>query len=91
MEFDTYDELKLTTEQLKAAKAVYRSIRKANKLGVAFWDDYGTLSCYNDRKISRLNMEGNGVNIREHDITYSEMLPSFEAGNSDDDMWAEAI
>lgn len=72
MEFDTYDELKMTDEQIKSAKAVYRAIRKANKLGVTFWDDYGTLSCYNDKKIARLNMEGNGINIREYDITYCE-------------------
>lgn len=89
MDFETYDELKMTPEQIKSAKAVYRAIRKANKLGVSFWDDYGTLSCYNDNKIARLNMEGNGINIRHHDITYSEMLPKFYAGNSDDDIWAE--
>jgi len=94
MNYEDFDELKLTKEQEKAAKAVYRAMRKAAKLNVDFWDDYGTLSCYNGNKIARLNMDGNikgNVSIRDYCITYYEMLSNFYAGNADDDMWAEPI
>lgn len=92
MDFEKYTELKLTAEQLKAAKSVYRAMRKAHKLNVVFWDDYGTLSCFNREKITRLNMDGKtkgNISIRKYDITYYEHLDNFKCGNSDDEVWAE--
>ena len=56
---DQIYELQLTPEQLKAAKKVYSAIKAAGKLGVNFWDNYGTLTCYNSKKIEVPIMEDN--------------------------------
>ena len=47
-----FEECVLTPAQLKAAKRVYAAIKAAGKLGVGFWDNYGTLECYNSTKIT---------------------------------------
>lgn len=86
-----YEELELTKDQIKAAKAVYSAIRKAGKLGVHFWDDYGTFSAYNGNKIRRLAMdyENDRTDIEVHDnnLEYHETLKNYHAGNADDKVY----
>lgn len=87
------EKLKLTDEQIKAAKSVYRAMRKAAKLNVQFWDDYGTLSCYNGNTVDHLVCDDapnykDGVEIYENSIHYWEMLKNFHAGNADDHLYA---
>lgn len=88
---DNIEELQLTKEQLNAAKMVYKAMKIAGKLGVHFWDDYGTLSCYNANKIERLTMDyevHSDIEIHENNIAYYETLKNFHAGNSDDRVYA---
>jgi hypothetical protein len=85
-----YSELELTKEQLKAAKEVYSVIKKAGSFGVHFWDDYGTLSCYNGYKIKSLSMDfesHSNIEIHEHRLAYYEQLKNFHAGNADDNVY----
>jgi hypothetical protein len=39
-----YDKYRLTDEQIKACKKVFKAMKDADKLGVQFWDMYGTLT-----------------------------------------------
>lgn len=81
-------DLGLTDEQLKAAKAVYKAMRKASKLGVAFWDNYGTLQCYNSNKIScPVPDSDREISLWEHDPTYWEQLDNYSSGNADDELF----
>jgi hypothetical protein len=87
---EDFEELELTKEQIKAAKAVYSAIKKAEKLGVEFWDNYGTLSCYNGLKIDCIEMDDRrgGIPLSENEnLVYYELLKNFHAGNSDDPIW----
>lgn len=84
-------ELQLTPEQKKAAKAVYKAMRDAAKLHVEFWDDYGTLSCYNGNKLKGFQMHPVSESFvsTEHDPCYYELLKNFQAGNADDPRYWE--
>jgi len=87
-----YEKLELTREQIQAAKSVYRAIRKAAELNVEFWDDYGTLACYNGNTIECLEMDERGhsdIEIHENNIYYYELLDNFHPGNSDDRVYAK--
>lgn len=91
---EMYEKYKLTVEQIKACKKVYKSIRDAGKLGVQFWDMYGTLTAYNGKVFRGINMEkiDNGIkitNCEAEELTYFENLKNFSPGCSDDDVWAE--
>ncbi|MDP3441629.1 MAG: hypothetical protein Q8T08_02105 [Ignavibacteria bacterium] len=85
----------LTDDQIKACKKVYKAMREAHKLGIQFWDMYGTLSAYNGKKIRSLHMEDIGenciqvINSEGNELIYSEMLPNFQAGCADDVVFAE--
>jgi len=85
-----YEDLGLTEKQEKAAKAVYRAMRKAATLNVKFWDDYGTLSCYSGNNFRGYSMEADpgGISYYKHpEIAYHENLTNFAAGNADDELW----
>lgn len=59
IEYDSdemYEKYKLTDEQIRACKQVFKAMRKAGQLGVQFWDMYGTLTAYNGHVFSRLHM-----------------------------------
>ncbi|HSH52511.1 MAG TPA: hypothetical protein VK982_12375 [Bacteroidales bacterium] len=85
-------DLELTEVQLKAAKAVYRAMRKASKLGVVFWDNYGTLQCYNARKITTpVPDESKEISLDENDPTYYERLDNFISGNADDPLFFDRV
>lgn len=91
---EMYDKYRLTDEQIKACKKVYRAMREAGKLGVQFWDMYGTLQAYNGKVFRGLSMDDipNGIqiiNAEASELTYYETLSNFQAGCSDDDVWAE--
>lgn len=94
-----YEILELTTEQKKAAKKVYAAIRAAHKIGVGFWDNYGTLSAYNSNRITlpvpsnNFHQKGIGVAMDDHNVSYYETLPpmSFNAGNADDPLFYNII
>lgn len=86
--------LDLTSLQLKAAKKVYAAMRAAGKLGVEFWDNYGTLTCINADKVtipypeSGSNKRDSGTySVNDYDPTYYENLKNFYAGNSDDELF----
>jgi len=97
-------ELMLTDKQKLAAKAVYKAMRAASKLGVSFWDNYGTLTAYNSTKIVVPFM----VDHDQHEydasedhfdatsdpgmyVLYYENLNNFFPGNSDDKFYAKII
>ena len=89
-----YEKYKLTDEQTKACKKVFKAMKEAGKLNVQFWDMYGTLTAYNGNVFSRLHMDdiSNGiqiVNSEGEELTYFEHLENFAPGCSDDDVWAE--
>lgn len=91
---EMFEEYALTEEQIKACKKVYSAIRAAGKLGVNFWDMYGTLTAYNGNVFERLSMtpKKNAIqitNCEAEELTYSERLDNFYPGCSDDDVWAE--
>lgn len=80
--------LELTETQLKAAKAVYKAMREAGRLGVCFWDNYGTLQCYNSKKITLpVPDDKSEFSLRDYDPTYYEMLKNYSAGNADDELF----
>ena len=86
------DNLELTPEQLKAAKKVYKAMREAGKLGVYFWDNYGTLQCYNGKKISLPVPDNtNEISICDFDPTYYEMLKNYSSGNADDELFYNVL
>ena len=85
-------DLELTDEQLKAAKAVYRAMRKASKLGVHFWDNYGILQCYNGNKITcPVPDENKEISLYYNDPTYYEILDNFTSGNADDELFFDLV
>jgi hypothetical protein len=91
---EMYDKYKLTDEQIKSCKKVFKSIKDAGKLGVEFWDMYGTLTAFNGKVFERLHMNDvpNGIqiiNCEGEELIYSEYLKNFSPGCSDDDVWAE--
>ena len=91
--YGMYEELELTENQLKLAKKVYMAIRKAGKAGVDFWDNYGTLACYNAKKI-QLPRPDKGFSIstlKHNNLIYEETLKTFFAGNADDELFTEKI
>lgn len=83
------EELELTQEQLKATKSVFNAIKKANKLGVSFWDNYGHLQAFNNKKIDLPCPLQGQYSINDFDPTYTESLPrsAFYSGNSDDELF----
>jgi hypothetical protein len=83
-----FDECVLTPAQLKAAKKVYKAMLLAGKLGVVFWDNYGTLECYNGHSITK-PASGLGMcyELSENPVTYSEDLNNFKCGNADDPLF----
>lgn len=91
---EMFDKYKLTEKQIKACKKVFKAMKEAGKLGVEFWDMYGTLTAYNGKVFRRLSMTDipNGIqiiNAEGSELTYYEPLSNFQAGCSDDDVWAE--
>lgn len=99
------EKFSLTPEQLKAAKSVFRAMKAAHKVGVSFWDDYGTLTAYNAKKISVPHMvdslswaEKNGDKYFRaeggqpgNEVLYYELLENFFAGNADDPFYAKIL
>ena len=78
----------LSAAQLKAAKAVYKAMKSAGKLGVHFWDDYGTMRAYNNRAITMPVPEAAGhYDLSENPVTYYEVLSNFHNGNADDSLY----
>ena len=86
------DNLELTDKQLKAAKDVYKAMRTAGKLGVGFWDNYGTLQCYNAKKISLPRPDNNcNKSLQDYDPTYYELLNNYSSGNADDELFYNVL
>jgi hypothetical protein len=89
-----FEEFSLTEEQIKACKKVFAAMRAADKLGVRFWDMYGTLTAYNGNVFRRLHMHPapdsiQVTNCEAGELLYSEHLNNFAAGCADDDVWLE--
>jgi len=86
------EKLELTDKQLKAAKDVYKAMKAAGKLGVYFWDNYGTLQCYNSKKISLPRPDASrDKSLQEYDPTYYELLNNFSSGNADDELFYNVL
>lgn len=99
------DKLSLTPKQLEATKEVYKAMKKAGRLGVHFWDDYGTLTAYNSKKISVPHMEPGlsradkageqyfpaECGTKGSEVLYYEPLNNFSAGNADDPYWGKIL
>ena len=85
---EEFEKCSLSTAQLKAAKAVYKAMRAAEKLGVKFWSDYGTLSCCNGRAMT-LPVPDHTLpyELSENPVTYYENLNNFNNGNADDPLY----
>jgi hypothetical protein len=87
-------ELGLTKEQFKAVKSAELAIKKANKLGVAFWDDYGTMTAFNRNKITCPVPDSSyEFSLYEHsDIVYGlKLADGFQAGNADDPLYFNSL
>lgn len=89
------EHLELNGEQLKAVKSIERAIKKANKLGVGLWDDYGLLTAYNANKINCPAPDDSrsfSLNNYRH-VCYDLNIPfgSFSAGNADDELFFDEI
>lgn len=80
--------LGLSTEQMKAVKAVERAMKRADVLGVGFWADYTNLSAYNNKTITMpVPDENREEKLSSHEgITYSISSPLI-GGNADDDLY----
>ena len=91
---EMFEKYSLTDEQIKACKRVFKAMKDAGKIGVEFWDMYGTLTAYNGNVFVRLHMDDikNGIkitNCEAEELTYSEELKNFSPGCADDHVWAE--
>jgi hypothetical protein len=92
---EDYEKYALTDDQIKACKKVFAAMRAAGKLGVQFWDMYGTLTAYNGNVFSRLHMhpEPNSIEVTDNceatELIYYEHLDNFSAGCADDRIWLE--
>ena len=68
-------------------------MKDAHKVGVAFWDNYGTLTAYNAKKITcpvpeDVRMREGMLSVtNDYDPTYYQMLRNFGAGNADDELF----
>lgn len=90
---DYMDDCKLTAEQLKAVKKVFRSIREAGELGVKFYDSYGSLTAFNPKKITLpvpdlQDPEHGEFKLIDHrNVIYSEYIPNeiYTAGCADEE------
>lgn len=93
---EKFDSLCLTNDQKKAANEVFAAMKKAHKLGVAFWDNYGTLTAFNAKKIGLptpdiLSRRGGKHSLNESDVSYHKAVPNFYAGNADDELIYEEL
>jgi hypothetical protein len=79
----------LTKEQIKAVKSVERAMRKASKIGVHFWDDYGSLRAYNNNKIYLPVPDINGTIELNYDFVEKVNVDNFHSGNADDPLYIE--
>jgi len=94
---EMYEKYRLTDEQIKACKKVFKAMREAGKLGVQFWDMYGQLTAYNGNVFERLNTDEGfnsptGIKLTNCDageLLYSETLTNLRSASADDDVWGE--
>lgn len=93
---DLYDECSLTEKQMKAIESVERAIKRAGKLGVNFWDNYGTLTAFNANKITlptpdpkdQFSLEENDNELLVHALDVQGL---FFAGNADDELFFNVV
>lgn len=67
----------LTPQQLEAAKNVYAALRAAKESGVNFFDNYGTLECYNAKRITQPSTVQGLYSVKENNCTYSEKVVNY--------------
>ena len=82
------DKIAFTKEQMRAIKAVDRAMRKCEKVGVHFWDNYGSLTAFNNKKITCPNVMEDGEFGYDSSYYYQYIEEvysnNFYAGNADD-------
>ncbi len=75
----------LTKEQLKAVTEVEKAMKKASKVGVGFWDNYGMLTAYNALLIYKpVPEDGRGYIELDYMCVRHLDIDNFHAGNADD-------
>ncbi len=84
-----YEDYAITGEQMKAIKEVEKAMKRAEKLGVHFWDDYGSITAYDGNVIGQpVPDQGAGVLLNRHHV-YSLKVNNFHAGNADDPLYVK--
>ena len=71
----------LTPQQLETAKKVFAALREAEKQGIKFFDNHGTLECYNAKRITQPNAVSGLYSVSENGCTYSELLNNYTSLN----------
>lgn len=69
----------LTPEQLEAAKKVYAAMRAAKQCGVNFFDNYGTLECYNAKRITQPSTVEGLYSVQGNNCTYTEKVSNYDS------------
>lgn len=67
----------LTPQQLEAAKNVYAALKAAKESGVTFFDNYGTLECYNAKRVAKVSAVQGLYSVKENNCTYSEKVENY--------------
>lgn len=75
---------------MKAIKEVETAMKNASKKGVHFWDNYGSLTAFNNNEIHLpVPFEcGDSIPLNTHH-TYSLNINNFHAGNADDQLYVK--
>lgn len=84
-----YNDYSLNSEQIKTIKDVEAAMKTAAKMGVGFWDDYGTLTAFNSNEIE-LPVPDKGIGpILNRNHVYTLKVKNFFAGNADDELYVK--
>jgi hypothetical protein len=89
------EKIEFSKEQKLALAALERAFLKCRKLGIDFWDDYGSFTAYNARHMTKPTPDDSG------DYAYSSVYTEYEitigcqvirnagdtAGNADDESY----
>lgn len=79
-----YGQMKIPAE-LKPV--VLKAMDEARKIGVHFWDNYGTMCAYNGKVIRQpVPDKSLGTKLNDRNV-YGLNVSNFGAGNADDDLY----
>ncbi len=84
-----YNDYAISGIQMKAIKEVEKALKKAHKMGVSFWDNYGSLTAFNSNGIEQPVPDKNHGTPLNYNHVYSLKVKNFYPGNSDDDLYVK--